>query len=187
MKTYWESLQDVLIDRSAPELVGALALALLVALAVTGLYQLAIRKIRDSVMLMTGLMLVGCAISMALAAGFVEHSRRMRRPQFSPSARIVTRPDPLVRLPGQVAHRILALADRDADGFLSAEEAADAAAAFTRKAEEHSKGPLGVPELADALRETVLPRQIPLEPPQGWHVDLREPPARQDVRAERTR
>ena len=49
------------------------------------------------------------------------------------------------------------VADRDDDGILSADEAADAAARLVREADASGKGSLDSATLAHALRETIFP------------------------------
>ncbi|MDR3636991.1 MAG: hypothetical protein P4L84_24520 [Isosphaeraceae bacterium] len=157
MKGYWDSLQNVVIDRTPAELIGAIGIALVLSVTMTGLYQLGIRKVRDGVVLMTGLVVFACVISMAVAAGFLARSQYVNQGRFAPV--VARRGSHRGRggLEAHLARRLLALADRDKDGSLSAEEAADAAAAFTREAERTSRGPLAADALAEALRATVFP------------------------------
>jgi len=155
MLRYWEALKNALIDRSPQELIGAIAIALLVALVVTGLYELGRRKIKDGVMLMTGLVLLACVVSMALTAGFFTRKRdaSLRGPA---AGAMYVHPWPEPDRVALLARRVLERADRNGDGLLSDEEAADAAGRFVREGNINGTGPLNIESLTQALRASVL-------------------------------
>ena len=165
MLRFWEGLKNVLIDRSAQELIVALTIALALSLVVTGLYNLGRRKIHDGVMLMTGLVLMACIVSMLLAAGFLTRSRNvyLRSIERDAATRgMRVRPGPGIELP--LARWIFDLADRDQDGSLSDEEAADAASRFIRMNSKDRKQPLDAEALAQVLRANLLPPFEPMPP-----------------------
>jgi hypothetical protein len=73
---------SAILDRSSNELLSAVMVATAVSLIMTCIYLGARRKVRDNLMLVTALCLVTSLASMALAAGYLEHSPAHSREQF---------------------------------------------------------------------------------------------------------
>ena len=164
MTEYLQSLTDAVLDRTTEELLGAVMIALALALALAGLYALGRRKLKDPIMLMTGLMLFANLASMVVAAAYVVKARKDitsdgRNAAFPPLAGHLGhggppsnhgRPD---GPPGSaVAFGIVKTADTNNDGKLSPDEAA----AFVRLADTSGKGSIDGHDL-----ETALMRSLP--------------------------
>jgi hypothetical protein len=159
MRAYWHSLQDALIDRTPAQWIGAIALAVVLALAATGLYHLLIHKVRDSVMLMTGVVVLACAVAMALTAGFLREQRRLvYGVRVSPPhmmaawARAHGEPD------ARQTRRLFERADADHDGILSTAEASAAAAALLQESTRDTNGRVAGDRLGDVLQAFALLR-----------------------------
>src|SRR3954447_13250452 len=104
MQRYVNSTIDVMLDRSADELIGGILVALLLSLAVAGAFALLRRKISDATTLITCLALAANLAGMALAAGFVVgavrqgmRSNRGFRPGLAPPAVVGDRGASLAR------------------------------------------------------------------------------------------
>lgn len=72
---FLESLSDALLERSPEELIGALLIAALIAIAMAGIYALGRRNSIASPSFVGGLVLCANALCMALAAGCIEHGK----------------------------------------------------------------------------------------------------------------
>lgn len=172
MLQYWEAVQNALIDRSAQELIGAMAVALILSLIVTGLYNLGRRKIQDGVMLMTVLVLLACVVAMTLTAGFFTRRRDGSLRRTGPAAGFYGHPWAEPDRASMLAQWLLERADRDRDGRLSEEEAAGAAARFIREGNTEGTGPLNLEGLTYALRTNSI------VPPPAWPRPFETRPAR---------
>jgi hypothetical protein len=73
---------SAILDRSSNELLTAVVVATAVSLMMTCIYLGARRKVRDNSMLVTTLCLLTSLASMALTAGYLEHSPAQSREQF---------------------------------------------------------------------------------------------------------
>lgn len=171
MLQYWEALKNALIDRSPQELIGAIAIALLVSLAVTGLYELGRRKIKDGVMLMTVLVLLACVASMAVTASFFARKRDASLRTTAPVGAMYVHPWPEPDRVALLARRVLERSDRNGDGLLSEEEAANAASRFVREGNMNGTGPLSLETLTQTLRANFVglpPMFGPGAPPESF-------------------
>ena len=72
---FLESLSDALLERSPEELIAALLIAALIAIAMAGIYALGRRNSIASPSFVGGLVLCANALCMALAAGYIEHGK----------------------------------------------------------------------------------------------------------------
>ena len=153
MREYLQSMTDVLIDRSIEELVGAMMIALVLALVLAGFYALARRKMNDSPMLMIGLLLFASIMSMALAAGYIANDRQAFMPvPGSPPSTARRPPSGFHAGPGGAPGRspglrIVMAADADNDGRLSPEEAAQ----FVLTADSSGRGSVDPRDLDNAF------------------------------------
>jgi hypothetical protein len=145
MNHFFQSLANVVLDRSADELIGAVLIALCLSLAFAGIDFLARRKNRDGRTLLIGLMIGANLSSMAIAAGYLTHIRRSR------ATLPVERPQAQTRPYVALVDSIFRTADENRDGFLSSEEAATGAAEFVRRADPTGKGLIDPPSLEQAM------------------------------------
>ncbi len=155
MHRYVNSTIDVVLDRTADELIGGILVALLLSLALAGAFALLGRRIRDTTTLITCLALAAILAGMTLAAGFVRSADRQG---------VRANPGLPRGLPPVVADRgaslarlIFEQADDDRDGVLSPEEAARAADRYVKRAEFIEGGALNEGLLRSALRRQMLP------------------------------
>ncbi len=148
---YLNSVGDAVVDRSLQELIGAIMVALALALATAGLYALGRRKVSDSAMLVTCLTIVSSVASMALAAGYLTERERRQRQEIPGARSSGFRPRAAVSRGDLMAREIMKMADTDGDHSLSTEEAARAADSFIRAADASGKGSLDAPSLAKAV------------------------------------
>lgn len=185
MLSFFTSVQNMVIDRSTDELIGALMVALGLSLTMTGIYALGRRKVSDASVLMSVLMLLANAASMALAAGYVFHAERggVVVAQRGASQPMAWQPTPYGPHHGPYAgprglwtypsgfHRegppppqIFEAADTDHDGRLTPEEAA----LFVEKADTKGEGSVDRKDFAIALGHRIPPppgASIPSSPP----------------------
>jgi hypothetical protein len=146
MSDFFDALTNVVVDRSADELIGAVMIALGLSLAFAGLDFVSRRKVRDARMPMIVLMIGANLASMAIAAGYLVHARRTRAPSAAERGQsAMVRPDPVL------VDSIFRTADKNQDGLLSSDEASFAAAEFVRHADLSGKGAIDAPTLAHAL------------------------------------
>ena len=69
MTEYLNLLGNAIVDRSPDELIGAVAIALTISLAMAGLYCIGRRKITENLLPVMVLMIVANLLSMAVGAG----------------------------------------------------------------------------------------------------------------------
>jgi hypothetical protein len=151
---YLNLLGNAIIDRSPEELIGAVAIALTISLAMAGLYCIGRRKITENLLPMIVLMIVANLVSMAVGMGYfrVAHKRMgyveqefQRRPPGVPGGS------------AEVAARwIFRTADSDHDGRLSEEEASLAAADFVRRMDPSGQGSINLRSLDTALQAAMF-------------------------------
>jgi hypothetical protein len=147
MHDFLDALTNVIVDRSADELIGAVIVALGLALAFTGLDFISRRNARESRMPMIVIMIAANLVSMAFAAGYVAYLRKSRGASASERNQMAS-----LRLEPVLAESIFRAADKNVDGQLSSEEAAVAAAEFVRQADHTGNGSISGPTLEHALR-----------------------------------
>jgi hypothetical protein len=167
MQRYVNSTIDVILDRTADELIGGVLVALLLSLALAGAFALLRRKISDATTLITCLALAANLAGMTLAAGFVRGEGRQGM-RLNPGFRPGVPPPAVVGDRGaSLARAIFARADADGDGLLSPEEAAGAAERFVKRAEAIEGGALNEGLLRSALRRHMLtpPEMVAPMPP----------------------
>lgn len=149
MHDFVEGIANTIVDRSADELIGAVMIALALALAFAGLDYVGRRKARDNRMPMIVIMIGSNLVSMAVAAGYVAHIRKARAALSREMASGgFFRVDP-VRV-----ESIFRTADKNRDGLLSSEEAAVSAAEFVRRADAKGNGLIDPSDLEQALWAT---------------------------------
>lgn len=146
MYDFFDSLTNVIVDRSADELIAAVMVALGLSLAFAGLDFLARRKAHEGRMLMIGLMIGANLCSMAIAAGYLVHLRRSRGALASDRSQAQS-----VRPYLDLVDSTFREADENRDGLLSSEEAAVAAAEFVRRVDPTGKGMINALSLEQAL------------------------------------
>jgi hypothetical protein len=158
------SIVDVVVDRSPEELIGCVLTALVLALGLAGLFLLLRRKASDPSTLIICLALGSNLVAMTVAGAYVRY-RLIGGRESNPGL-----PPPGARFEHQrefrittMADRILRAADRDADGFLTADEAASAAAQFVKEADEDGDGQVD----EERLRVALWTRMPPAHPGMG--------------------
>lgn len=135
MYELFDSLANVILDRSPDELIGAVIVALGLSLAFAGVDFLARRKLGEARMLTVGLMIGANLISMCVAAGYLVHMTRMRSTKATEQARMAATRPYLV-----LVESTFRAADKNQDGLLSSDEASFAAAEFVRRVDPTGKG-----------------------------------------------
>jgi hypothetical protein len=172
---YIESVIDALAERTAQELIAALMIALTLSLILSGLYILGKRKTSDALALMSILTLLGCTVSMALAAGYVQLTLRGGQPSAGRVVDADHRDLPPTNPESFLAQRLFKESDLDGDGLISGEEAARAAELFVRQADPSGKGMIDRQTLRMVLRPYLRPPpgtfQSPPPPPGPPHGD----------------
>ena len=153
---YLKSVGDALVDRSVPELIGAIMVALALALVVAGLYTLGRRKVTDSTMLVTCLTIVASIASMALTGGYFSHLERRRRTVIEGTNSRGFPIPPAVWMEERAARQIMKMADTDGDHSLTTEEAARAAALFVRTEDPNGKGSIDIPALSRSIQNSII-------------------------------
>jgi len=73
---YFSAISDAVLDRSANELIGAVLLAVVVALIIAGLHALCWRKVSEQATLVGGLTIFANIVCMVVAVGYVEALRK---------------------------------------------------------------------------------------------------------------
>jgi hypothetical protein len=171
---YLNLLGNAIVDRSPEELIGAVAIALMISLAMAGLYCIGRRKINENLMPMIVLMIVANLLSMAVGAGYFQHARKKMG--------YVTR-ESAWRLPGGpggscelLAARIFQEADRNHDRLISSDEASIAAVDFLRRADANGTGSIDPGTLFMALQAVMYYGRDPYHPPQPFGNPRRRPP-----------
>lgn len=120
MREFAGSVLDILLERRADELIGALFIGLAMSLCLCGIYMLVRRKSRDVMSLLTGLFLLASVASASMAAGFLRYRSAVEVAPSSPSGFFQHR-----SVPGWeslTAEHYVRMADLNRDGLLSAEE-----------------------------------------------------------------
>ncbi len=166
MKMLLHSLEEMILDRSAEELIGALLIAFVLAGAGSGIYCLSRRRVSDQFTLMVGLMCAANVIAMAMAASFM--AKTLSTEEFH-------RPGPIHfsfdhALGGDIgidknqmmlmtqAKLIIASADKNGDSRLSTDEAAQVAVQLVRDVDQDHVGSID----AQTLSKTVTQRTNPM-------------------------
>lgn len=183
MAAYLQTIYDLLFDLPAQVIIGGVMVGLVLSLILTGLYILLRRKAAEPMTLMAFLMLVGCTLSMAMAAGYMRYSRAARGivgRGFYPAYRALPPVGPATFL----SNRILSVADIDRDGRLSHEEASQAVVQFMQEADAERKGSLDSPTLDRAIWDRLGPPPVvggpwltPMESPGKRIRQIPQPPA----------
>ncbi|MGP0068186.1 MAG: hypothetical protein ACLQGP_31885 [Isosphaeraceae bacterium] len=182
MSKYIDCIYEELFELTSDELVTAIMIGLVLAMALAGIYAIASRKVSERLTLMIGLMILASLSSMTLAVGYVRYKREdisfinaVRSPQDGPR-----RPHP-----GSVGHfgppiapdrdrflaeQFIGSADADGDGRISPAEAAKAAERLVREEDGGEAGSIDVEALSRALnrRPGIPPGFGPDRPPGGF-------------------
>ncbi len=169
MRARLDSIYNIIVDRSPQEWVVGIGIALLLALALVGVYMLCRRwlKVTDSPAPLAALAIVAIFTGMTIAAVYVHSSLRGRDAPSTAGAGGAGRGPgggqakakggggggQLNAFTKKVAERIVANADTDKDGLVSPDEAGTAAAAFIKEADVKEKGGLDSETLLTAIRE----------------------------------
>jgi hypothetical protein len=175
MTGYFHAVLEIVADRSPDELVGALLVALVVSLVMTGLYGLVRKKVNDPLILMCSLMIVVSVASMATSAGYLRHAAQRKRGNVPPGA--AYQPVPAYGRGSQLARRIFEAADTNGDGKLSESEASKSAALFVQTLDPSGKGLVDEDTVRTAIRERLsLPpgTPAPFPPSQTVAADPRQ-------------
>jgi hypothetical protein len=147
MHDFINALGNVIVDRTADELIGAVIVALGLSLAFAGLDFISRRKARENRLPMIVVMIGANLASMAFAAGYLAYHRKARGTAASERNQVTSiRPETIL------AESILRAADKNDDGQLTSEEAAVAAAEFVRLADRTGNGSIDALTLEHALR-----------------------------------
>ncbi len=146
MADYFASMGNAVVDRSPDELIGAIVIALALALAMAGLYSMGRRKVTENLMPMVVLMIVANLVSMTVGAGYLAHARKKHLGVTLPLS--LNSPAVSERM---LIDAIFRDADEDQDGLLSGEEAAVAADKFVRRNDAEGDGKIDARSLASAL------------------------------------
>ena len=163
MIEYLNLMGNAIVDRSPDELIGAVAIALIIALAMAGLYSIGRRKITENLMPMIVLMIIANLISMAIGVGYFQLAhRRMGYTPHRPVRRLPDGPDGVSEF---IVQWIFREADRNHDERISGEEASLAAANFVRWADAHGTGSVDPTALDWALKALMFHGREPDHPP----------------------
>ncbi|MHC5537393.1 EF-hand domain-containing protein [Singulisphaera rosea] len=138
MQLYWNSVYNALIDLPPAVLIGVLFLSLALAMVVSGIFTLMKKRVADTQMLLTVLIMASLAISAAMGIGYERFAREQTKypPGFTirnpnqPRNQNNARGGQRIGSNTFFARRIMELADTDKDGRLSTEEASHAASEF---------------------------------------------------------
>jgi hypothetical protein len=145
---FFSSIGNVVVDRTPDELITAVIAALVLSLAMAGLYWIGRRDLRENLMPIVGLMIVANLLSMAVSAGYVARVKRKpvqsnnigRGPHGAPAGLEAAWTDAIFRT-----------ADLNRDGLLSDDEASYAARQFVRSADSSGKGAIDPRSLGRAI------------------------------------
>jgi hypothetical protein len=171
---YLNLLGNAIVDRSPEELIGAVAIALTISLAMAGIYCIGRRKITENLMPMIVLMIVANLVSMAVGAGHFHHARKkigyvehepIRRPPNGPGGSNEF-----------MVEWIFREADRNHDRQISGEEASLAAAEFLRRVDASGKGTINPRTLDRALQGLMFYGRFPHHPPSPFQHPGLPPP-----------
>lgn len=176
---WMKSIYDVILDRDAEELLGAIGLAVALAIAVSGVFALLRKRVEDKVLLVIVLLLLVSLSSMGMGAGYVAMLKDRRAPtpfrgDLPPGLGMGMG----MRRTGMMP-RTLRRADTDGDGRISQAEAADAAAAFLSGLDPEKAGSVDLATLTEALWQSSegMPPERPdpmvdLDSRVGWAVSI---------------
>jgi hypothetical protein len=171
---YLNLLGNTIVDRSPDELIGAVAIALTLSLAMAGLYCIGRRKITENLLPMIVLMIVANLLSMAVGAGYFQFARKKKGYVMRESA---SRPS---GDPGGscelLAARIFQEADSNHDRLICRDEASIAAVDFLRRADANGTGSIDPGTLFMALQAVMYFGRDPDHPPQPFGNPRRRPP-----------
>jgi len=153
MQDFLKALGNVIVDRTADELIGAVMFALGLSLAFAGLDFISRRKARENRLPMIVVMIGANLASMAFAAGYIVYHRKARGVSAAERNQMASfRPESVL------AESIFRATDKNNDGLLSSEEAAVAAAEFVRRSAPTGNGSIDAPTLERALQPGGFPR-----------------------------
>jgi hypothetical protein len=158
MRLYLDSIVGLLQERSAEELIVGVFLALLLAVAGAGIYNLVRHKVKDTVVLLTVVCLIANLIAMIFTAGYVRMRIRVHNlpnPNAIMARSAFNRSQVRDLTFDATARAILQAADLDHDGKLSAAEAATVSTRFIELAEAESGKPLDWETLAMSMKKRV--------------------------------
>lgn len=169
---YLSAISDAVLDRSANELIGAVLLAVVVALIIAGLHALFRRKVSEPSTLVGGLTIVANIVCMVVAVGYVE---ALRKP-WATSQGSVASPANRHRGPGFGAHgprhgpafgfwspgfQMVTAADTDRNGRLTEEEVAQ----LVQEADRDGDGSVDSRDIDNFLRSRMKPPSSFVGPP----------------------
>jgi hypothetical protein len=162
MREYLQQICDVILDRTAVELLGAIVVALVASLAMSGIYALVRRKVSDATALVAGMVLLASLACMAVSASHIAHARRAAMGRLGgPLSRYgPPRDRPMLGPPMEsfLSLWITKMADTDRDGLVSADEASVAAARFVREAGAEGEEAVNREALTEAIRQNLFPQ-----------------------------
>ncbi len=169
------------MELTADDMISAIMIGLVLAMALTGVYAVARRKASENLTFMVGLMILASSASMALAFGHARYKQETiaYTNQVKDNRLVPAGPHP--NTPGHrgppggpeighfLAERFVGSADLDGDGQLSPEEAARTAERLVREEVEGETGSIDVEALGRALnRRSGRPNHFgPGGPPGG--------------------
>jgi hypothetical protein len=160
---YLNLLGNAIVDRSPEELIGAVGVALIISLAMAGLYFIGRRKITDNLLPMIVLMMVANLVSMAVGAGYFRLAhKRMGYVQHEPTSRPPVGPGGMTEF---MMEWIFREADQNHDRRITGEEASIAAANFLRRADASGEGSIDPRTLDKALQGLMFHGRDPDHPP----------------------
>jgi hypothetical protein len=153
---------DALLGMSPEELIGAIAIAVALSFAMTGVYSLMRRRVRDTSTVITCLILFANVTCMVVTAAYIFGAHRDELPP-GPSADRRTNWGPPrhggfgVGPGAPLTGHIFAAADANKDGRLAPDEAANAAAQLVREADADKQGAISPEALGEAISRTIGP------------------------------
>jgi hypothetical protein len=162
---YLTLMGNAIVDRSPEELIGAVAIALTISLAMAGLYSVGRRKTTTNLMPMIVLMIVANLISMAVGAGYFQLA--LRKTGYLAHQPIMRPPVGPGGLNEFMVEWIFREADRNHDREITGEEASLAAANFLRRVDVTGKGTVDSRALDRALQGFMFHGRDPDHPPFG--------------------
>ena len=180
MPTFLEAVINAMLDRSPEEWIGAILVALFLALALSGAHTVCHRWAKDSTMPLVVLAILFNLVAMLFAVGYMQHRGRfgagpVSRTMSPFSGRRFGGPGSFTAM---LAERIFDDADADHDGSLSTDEAVAATTRFVEDIDSEGTGAVNREAMIAALRDRM---RSPGPPPSASH----EPPA-SPVRTEDT-
>jgi hypothetical protein len=171
---YLNLLGNAIVDRSPEELIGAVAIALTISLAMAGIYCIGQRKVTENLLPMIVLMIIANLLSMAVGAGHFQQARK--KIGYVENTPIRRPPDGPGGLNEFMVEWIFREADRNHDQRISGEEASVAAAEFLRRVDASGKGSIDPRSLDRALQGLMFQGRDPDHPPRPFEHTGRRPP-----------